>query len=215
MRHYISVLITAILLSLCLLPAPSRAQTTPQATPPQQGASQELQATLDSILNVLLDPRLRDDQHKTQRMGKVSHLFRQRFAERIFCERALGRYWNERTKPQQEEFVLLFTTLLVDTYLERIDGYLSANKNFSQKNITYLGERSAKAYTLVTTDVKLDQTKTIPVLYRMEKINGDWKVTDIALEGISLLKNYRAQFNEIIANAGYEELLKRLQAKQV
>jgi phospholipid transport system substrate-binding protein len=215
MRQYVSVLITAILLGLCLLPALAAAQTTPQATPPQEGATQQLQATLDSILSVLLDPRLREDQHKTQRMGKVSHLFRQRFAERIFCERALGRYWKERTAPEQEEFILLFATLLVDTYLERIDSYLTGNTNFSHKNITYLGERSAKAYTLVTTDVQLDQTKTIPVLYRMEKVDGDWKVTDIALEGISLLKNYRAQFNEIIANAGYDELLKRLQAKQV
>ena len=57
--------------------------------------------------------------------------------------------------------------------------------------------------------------KKIPVLYRMENINNDWKVTDIAIEGISLLRNYRAQFNEIIANAGYDELLKRLKAKQV
>ena len=49
----------------------------------------------------------------------------------------------------------------------------------------------------------------------MENIDEKWKVTDIAIEGISLLRNYRAQFNEIIANAGYDELLKRLQAKQV
>lgn len=210
MRQHASMLITAILLCLFLMPAPAAAQTDPP-----QGATQMLKENLDSILNVLLDPTLRQEQYKAQRMEKVSGLFRQRFASRTFCERALGRHWKERTEAEQEEFILLFTTLLVDTYLGRIDGYLTETTSFSLQNITYLGERTSKAYTLVTTDVQLDGTKKIPVLYRMEMIDEAWKVTDIAIEGISLLKNYRAQFNEIIANAGYDELLKRLKSKQV
>ena len=211
MRHISSVLITAVLLSLFLLPAPAAVL----ASSPQQGATQELKGTLDSILNVLLDPALRQEQYKAQRMEKVQALFRQRFDERSFCIRALGKHWKERTPTEQDEFIILFSKLLVETYLERIDGYLTGTTSFSHQNISYLGERATEGYTLVTTDVQLDGTKKIPVLYRMETIDGTWKVTDIAIEGISLLKNYRAQFNEIIANAGYDELLKRLKAKQV
>ena len=210
MRHHVSTLITAFLLCLFLMPAPATAQPDPP-----QGATQELKETLDAILNVLLDPALRQEQHKAQRMEKVQALFRQRFAERAFCERALGKHWKECTPTEQEEFIILFSNLLVETYLGRIDGYLTGTTSFSHQNITYLGERASEAYTLVTTDVQLNGTKKIPVLYRMENLDGTWKVTDIAIEGISLLKNYRAQFNEIIANAGYAELLKRLKAKQV
>jgi len=211
MRNISSALIAAVLLSLFLLPAPAAVL----ASSPQQGATQELKTTLDAILNVLLDPALRQEQHKAQRMEKVQALFRQRFDERSFCIRALGKHWKERTPTEQDEFIILFSNLLVETYLGRIDGYLTGTTSFSHQNITYLGERATEAYTLVTTDVQLDGTKKIPVLYRMETIDGTWKVTDIAIEGISLLKNYRAQFNEIIANAGYDELLKRLKAKQV
>ena len=148
-------------------------------------------------------------------MEKVSCLFRQRFAERIFCERALGRYWKERTEPEQEEFIHAFQHSFSGDLPWTHRWLPYRNTNFSHKNISYLGERTGKAYTLVTTDVQIDTAKKIPVLYRMESIDGTWKVTDIAIEGISLLKNYRAQFNEIIANAGYDELLKRLKAKQV
>jgi phospholipid transport system substrate-binding protein len=211
MRQHSSMLITAILLCLFLMPAPAAVLAFSQ----QQGATQELKTTLDAILNVLLDPALRQEQHKAQRMEKVQALFRQRFDERSFCMRALGRHWEERSEDERKEFTQLFSDLLVNTYLERIDGYLTGTTSFSHQNITYLGERTSEAYTLVTTDVQLDGTKKIPVLYRMETIDGTWKVTDIAIEGISLLKNYRAQFNEIIANAGYDELLKRLKAKQV
>jgi len=211
MRANSSKIIMAILFCLVLLPASAATQT----EPPQQGATQHLKTTLTDILNVLLDPTLRQEQHKAQRMEKVRELFRQLFAERIFCKRALGRHWKELTQKEQNKFILLFSDLLINTYLGRIDGYLTGNTSFSHQSIAYHGERETKAYTLVTTGVLIDQSKIIPVLYRMETIDGTWKVTDIAIEGISLLRNYRAQFNEIITNAGYDELLKRLKAKQV
>jgi phospholipid transport system substrate-binding protein len=211
MRANVSKIIMAILFSLILLPASAAAQT----EPPLQGATQQLKTTLTDILNVLLDPTLRQEQHKAQRMEKVRALFRQRFAEHTFCMRTLGSQWKKLSKAEQNKFVLLFSDLLINTYLGRIDGYLTGNTSFSHQSIAYHGERATKTYTLVTTGVLIDQSKIIPVLYRMETIDGTWKITDIAIEGISLLRNYRAQFNEIIANAGYDELLKRLKAKQV
>ncbi len=211
MRANLSKLITAILFCLIMLPASAAAQEVTS----QSGAMQQLRITLDSILFILLDPNLKVEQHKSQRMEMVRALFRQHFDELTFCKRALGRHWKERSEAEREEFTQLFSNLLMETYLTRIDGYLNANDAFGRDNVTYLNERTAKNYTLVTTDVQVNQTKKIPVLYRMESIDGNWKVTDIAIEGISMLRNYRAQFNEIIANGSYNELLKRLQAKQV
>lgn len=213
MRHHSRAIITSMLLCLLLLPCLTAAQTQ-SAAPSEAGASSVLKETLDSILSVLLDPPLKKND-PAKRMQTMQDLFRQRFDENTFCERALGRHWKERSQQERDEFVRLFSDLLVSTYLDRIDGYLSANSSFTKDDITYRGERQAKNYTLVTTDVKINPTTAIPVLYRMEKINGDWKVTDIAIEGISLLQNYRAQFNEIIANAGYDELIKRLNDKKV
>lgn len=211
MRRHTSVLIAITMLGFFILPGPAAAQEASS----QPGATQQLKITLDAILHILLDPKLKDEQHKAQRMDMVQALFRQRFDERTFCVRALGKHWKERSETEQKEFVELFSDLLVTTYLERIDGYLNSNDSFSNDDIIYLGERETKKYTLVKTDVKLDGTQKIPVLYRMENIEEKWMVTDIAIEGISLLRNYRAQFNEIIANSGYDELLKRLKAKQV
>jgi len=212
MRHHARAITAAILFSFFLLPGFAAAQTPPPA--PAGGATARLQETLDSILTTLLDPKLKQ-QDPAARMQTVQALFRKRFDEVNFCKRALGRHWNERTEAEQAEFTRLFSDLLMSTYLERIDGYLNVNKTFTHQNISYQGERATETYTLVTTAVQTEPASTIPVLYRMEKINGDWMVTDIAIEGISLLQNYRAQFNEIIANAGYPELLKRLKEKKV
>jgi phospholipid transport system substrate-binding protein len=213
MRNHARTLIAAILVALFMLPGFAAAQT-PSTAASSDGATARLKETLDSILTTLLDPALKQ-QDPAGRMQTVQALFRKRFDEPSFCMRALGKHWKDRTEAERAEFTRLFSDLLMSTYLERIDGYLSSNKTFTHQNINYRGERAAGSYTLVTTDVQIDQTTTIPVLYRMEKINGDWMVTDIAIEGISLLQNYRSQFNEIIANAGYPELLKRLQDKKV
>jgi phospholipid transport system substrate-binding protein len=215
MRTHLSALMTALLTCLLLTaPAALVASSPESASPAEPGATRVVQESLDAILTVLLDPELRKND-PVGRMKTVQALFRQRFHEQLFCQRALGRQWRNLTQEQQAEFVRLFGDLLVTTYLERIDGYLNSNPGFSLNNIAYLSERSTESYTLVSTEVRLDQTVKIPLMYRMEKTDGEWKVTDIALEGISLLRNYRAQFNEIIANAGYDELLKRLRDKKV
>ena len=212
MRRHTLIFIAITMLGIFILPGPAKAQETAAALP---GATQQLKITLDAILDILLDPKLKDEQHKAQRMDMVQALFRQRFDEKTFCVRALGKHWKERSETEQKEFIDLFSDLLVTTYLERIDGYLNSNDSFSTDDVIYLGQRETKKYTLVKTDVKLDEAQKIPVLYRIENIEDKWMVTDIAIEGISLLRNYRAQFNEIIANSGYNELLKRLKAKQV
>ncbi len=215
MRTHVSALMTALLTGLLLtFPAGLVVSSSESASPAEPGATRVVQESLDAILTVLLDPELRKND-PIGRMKTVQALFRQRFHEQLFCQRALGRQWRNLTQEQQAEFIRLFGDLLVTTYLERIDGYLNSNPAFSLNNITYLSERSTESYTLVSTEVQLDQTVKIPLMYRMEKTDGSWMVTDIALEGISLLRNYRAQFNEIIANAGYDELLKRLRDKKV
>jgi len=210
MRYHVRH-VTAAMIVLLLTALPAAAD---QGTVTTAGAATLLKETLDSILTVLLDPQLKQ-QDTAGRMDTVQKLFRQRFAEPTFCKRALGKHWDGLTDEKRTEFVTLFSDLLVTTYLERIDGYLTGNPAFTKNDIIYLGERTTPKYTLVKTDVKVDQATTIPVLYRMEQINDTWMVTDIAIEGISLLKNYRAQFNEIIANAGYEDLIKRLKDKKV
>lgn len=210
MRLHRLLLITAFMIGLAaLLPAGASAQQ-----PAAADAGQAVQQTLGSILDVLLDPQLKAQDPKG-RMQTVQKLFRQRFAEHTFCQRALGRHWEDLSDEKRSEFVQLFSDLLVTTYLERIDGYLTSNPSFTKEDVIYRGERATPKYTLVTTDVMVDQTTKIPVLYRMEKIINTWMVTDIAIEGISLLKNYRAQFNEIIANAGYDDLIRRLREKKV
>jgi phospholipid transport system substrate-binding protein len=103
------------------------------------------------------------------------------------------------------EFVELFKSFLSDRYAERIEGY-------SGQQVVYLSERIEGSYAEVRTELQSDKT-TIPLDYRLLLKEGRWHAYDIIADGVSLVKNYRSQFNKIIRDSSYQELVKKLRER--
>jgi len=173
-----------------------------------------LKGTLDKIIDVLKDPSLKKPGKEDERKNILLKLVKERFDEEAFAMRALGVHWRKRTKEEKQEFVEIFSDLLERTYLKKIDDYLAKAGNFSGKNIVYLNETVKGRYVVVSTKIITGDDAKIPVLYLFTNKQGNWLAVDIAIEGVSLVKNYRAQFKEILANSSFKELITKLKSKK-
>jgi len=173
-----------------------------------------LKGTLDQIIEVLNDPSLKTPDKENERKNILLKLVKERFDEAAFARRALGVHWRKRTKEEKQEFVKIFSDLLERTYLKKIDDYLAKAGNISEKNILYLNETMKGRYVVVETKVITNKDTKIPIHYLFKNKKGNWLACDIAIEGVSLVKNYRAQFKEILASSSFAELIAKLKSKQ-
>jgi phospholipid transport system substrate-binding protein len=169
----------------------------------------EVKATTENILVLLKDPNLQGESKKAERQQLVRAQMEKRFAWDQSARACLGRHWTRRTPEEKTEFTKLFSDFLKETYSDKIATYYN-----DLDKINYQGEKLIDDYAQVklvlTTKAKIDH----PVEYRMQKnASGDWKVYDVVIEGISLVKNYRDQFDAIIAKSSYEELIQEIKAK--
>lgn len=175
------------------------------ALPAHAGApTDSLKQSVDQVVKILSDPALRDK-------PEVRRVEVRKVAESIFdypetARRALGQHWNSRTPPQQQEFVKLFSDLLDRSYTSKIDLYQG-------ERVQYTGETTDGNEATVKTVIAAKNNTDIPIDYRMHLKNGRWVVYDVIIEGVSLVSNYRTQFNKIIQTESYDALVQRLRAK--
>jgi len=174
-----------------------------------------IKGTLNQMIEVLNNPSLKTPDKKNERNDILLQLIKERFDEQEFARRALGSNWRVRTEEEKKEFVDAFSNLLEQTYLDKIDAYLTKAGNFSEKNILYLNETVKGKYVIVSTKILTGENAEIPVLYLLKNKQGSWLVCDVAIEGVSIAKNYRAQFKEILANSSFKELITKLKSKQL
>jgi len=123
------------------------------------------------------------------------------------AKRALGRHWQGRTPAQQEEFVQLFADLLERTYIAKIDFY-------GGEQLQFTGEAVDGEYAVVRGKVITKQRAEVPVEARLHRRDGRWLIYDVIIESVSLVGNYRSQFDRIIRSASYEELVRRLKTRR-
>jgi phospholipid transport system substrate-binding protein len=173
-----------------------------------------LKGTLDQIIDVLNDPSLKTPGKENERRDILLKLVKERFDEEAFARRALGFHWQKRTKEEKQEFVEIFSDLLERTYLNKIDAYLAKAGSFSEKNIRYLNETVKGRYVVVETKVIINKDSEFPIHYLFKNKQGNWLAVDVAIEGVSLVKNYRAQFKEILTHSSFKELIAKLKSKQ-
>jgi len=195
-----------LFLLMVVLPSTTFAESRPVAD--------HLRETLDQIIEVLNDPSLKTPGKENERKNVLLKLVKEIFDEDEFARRALGAHWQERTKEEKQEFVEAFSDLLQSTYLKKIDDYLAKAGSFSGKNILYLNETVKGHYVVVETEIMTDKDTRIPLLYLFKNNQGKWLVCDVAIEGVSLAKNYRAQFAEILAHSSFKELIAKLKSRQ-
>jgi phospholipid transport system substrate-binding protein len=160
---------------------------------------------VNAALSVLTDPALKGDSAKEAKEKKLWEIADAMFDYPGLSKRTLGKSWKKLNPTQQKEFTDLFSKHLGNIYLDRIMAY-------TDEKIVYDKERIKKNKALVYTRV-ITSTKEIPLDYRMVSISGDWKVYDVLIEGVSLVKNYRSQFREMLKNKDPEYLLDTLRKK--
>jgi len=153
----------------------------------------------DAVVKVLEDQSLK----AADRRAAVRKLATEAFDVQETARRALGTHWQQRTPAEREEFVGLFADLLERTYINKIDMYGGERLKFTDEKID--GD-SASVRGKVTTKQGTD----VPVEARLHKKGDRWLIYDVAIENISLISNYRAQFDRIIRTSSYGELVKRL-----
>ncbi|MBF0505229.1 MAG: ABC transporter substrate-binding protein [Nitrospirae bacterium] len=164
--------------------------------------------TTDRVIDILKNKELRRAEKTKERRAAIRKVVSEHFDFEEMAKRSLAQYWRQRTPEERKEFVVLYADLLERTYIRKVESY-------SDEKITYGEESSDSVYAIVKTKIVTKRNVDIPVEYRMEKKSGNWVVYDVIIEGVSLVNNYRNQFNKIIVSGSYEELVKRLKKKQV
>jgi phospholipid transport system substrate-binding protein len=122
-------------------------------------------------------------------------------------KRALAAHWTPLTVGERAEFVELFKSFLSDRYAEKIEGY-------SGQQVFYLSERIEGNFAEVRTELRSSKVE-IPMDYRLHMKDGTWHAYDLVVDGVSLVKNYRSQFEKIIRSSSYQELVRRLRERTV
>jgi phospholipid transport system substrate-binding protein len=166
----------------------------------------QVRQTADKVLAILKDPQLKGESKKNERRDKLKEVIYQRFDFTEMARRSLGSEWRRRSPEEQREFVKLFTGLLERAYLDNIESY-------NGEKFRYLKEQEDNNHAQVDTKIIDNKGQEFSVNYRLHKVNGDWKVYDVVIEDISLVNNYRSQFNRVLATSSYEELVNRMKGK--
>jgi phospholipid transport system substrate-binding protein len=165
----------------------------------------QMRTQIDRAVKVLEDPELR--KHPVQRRTQVRQVANDIFDFQETAKRSLARHWAPRTQAERDEFVGLFADLLERSYIGKIELY-------GGEKIHFLGESIEGEGAVVRTRLVTKQGTEIPIDYRMLRRGDRWLVYDVVIEGVSLISNYRTQFNKIITTSSYEELIKKMKTKQ-
>jgi len=166
----------------------------------------QIKATVDKAVAVLKDPRLKSAVKVKERRDQIKQVLFARFDFTEMAKRALGSNWRRRTSQEQDEFVRLFTDILEAAYADIIESY-------SDEKIVFVNERIDGGFADVGSKIVTQKGEERSIQYKAHLVSNEWKVYDVVAENISLVNNYRSQFNRVIANSSYEELLNRLKDK--
>jgi phospholipid transport system substrate-binding protein len=169
--------------------------------------SDQLKAQIDRVLKVLEDPELKKEAKVKDRRRAVRKIANEIFDFAETARRSLGRHWHARTPAERDEFVQLFSDLLERSYISRVELY-------GGEKIQYLGDSFEGDQAKVQTKLLTKSGSEIPIEYRMHRKSERWLVYDVSIEGVSLIANYRTQFNKIIQTSSYQELVKKMKTKQ-
>jgi phospholipid transport system substrate-binding protein len=166
----------------------------------------QLKSTIDKALEILNDEELRKPENIQKRRELLRQIIHERFDFEEMSKRSLALHWSKRSPEERREFVSLFGDLLERSYIKKIEKY-------SNEKVLYIDESIEDNYAVVKTKVITNKGNEIPINYRLMEVDSKWVIYDVVIEGVSLIKNYRVQFNKIIRTQSYEMLVKRMKNK--
>jgi phospholipid transport system substrate-binding protein len=161
---------------------------------------------VNKILEKLKDPAFKAQPRDAQ-IGEVRKVINEIFDYTELSKRTLGRYWKKFSDAQKKEFITLFSALLENVYADRILAYTHEVIEFGKETELKKG-RVEVASNIITSD-----NKKVPLNYRMILKNDQWRVYDVVIEGVSMVKNYRSQFRQILSKKSPDDLLETLRKK--
>jgi phospholipid transport system substrate-binding protein len=162
----------------------------------------QLQVAVDEILKILQSEELKVPEKKDERNQLVLNVVTDMFDFREMARSSLGQSWNTITPEEQDTFVELFTTLVEQRYIGKIDSY--NNQKVIYKKQLVRGDK-AMVYTVI-----VDKDLEIPIVYRLENNNGKWLINDLKIENVSLIVNYRRDFDSIIRKEQFAGLVEKI-----
>jgi phospholipid transport system substrate-binding protein len=176
-----------------------------QVTRAQAGEpTDKVHQTVDEVLTIVNNKALSSQERRTQ----IRQAVLKRFSFDEMAQRSLAQHWRTLTPQQRQEFVGLFTDLLERSYINRIEGYKAGPQGVHYPKEDINGDQA-----IVHTEITTERGEPVSVDYHLLHKDGDWKVYDIIIEGVSLVNNYRTQFNSIILKDSYAGLIKQMRTK--
>ena len=169
--------------------------------------AEQLLAGIDRVLQVLDDPAMKPEAKAAERRAAIRRIASDIFDIEEISRRTLGRHWQVLTEVERAEFVQAFGDLLKRSYFMKIDGQ-------SVEKIALVGEAIDDDQAIVRTTIKTRQGTEIPVDYHMTRRGDRWRAYDVAIAGVSLVANYRSQFERVIQRTSYQHLVKQVREKQ-
>lgn len=168
------------------------------------GVTSQVKKTVDEVVKIVSDKELKKNDAKRRQLLKKS--ISVIFDYNEMAKRSLGKHWNQRSAAEKKQFSDLFASLLENSYAGKIESY-------NNEKIVYLKETQDGDYAELKSKVVTAKRDEYSLDYRLLNQHGSWMVYDVVIEGVSLVSNYRSQFNKIITSDGYPALVKKLQTK--
>ncbi|MBI3091583.1 MAG: ABC transporter substrate-binding protein [Candidatus Tectomicrobia bacterium] len=164
-----------------------------------------VEASVEEVLRIVSNPDLKGLEKAAERRRQLRQAVSRRFDYTEMARRSLATHWSRRSEPERQEFVDLFSKLLESDYAYKIETY-------SGEKIVVVDQQIDGDYAKVRTAVRLKH-EDVAIDYKMLKEDTDWKVYDVMIEGLSLVNNFRSQFNRIILSSSYDELIKTMRVR--
>lgn len=184
------------LLLLALAVCLGSAQVAPAGEP-----TEAIRNAVNEGVEILKNAKLDNQKQRAEVIDRLRQIVYPLFDFQEMAMRSLGANWRRLNPQQRKEFVTTFTALLEKTYADQIDLY-------NGQKVVYTGESIDGNYAQVESRIIDKNNQNYSVVYRLHQVDGKWRIYDVIAENISLVNNYRAQFNRVIAKSSFEELLR-------
>ncbi len=171
----------------------------------EYGPQDHMRCAVEEIMAILQDDRLSQQAHLEERRQLMLAVVQHHFDFMEMSKRSLAQAWKKRSEAEKKDFVDVFSQLLENTYVKRVEAY-------SEEEVLFLKERVKGKKSIVDTVIRQNDLE-IPINYKMLQKDDDWLVYDVIIEGVSLVQNYRTQFRSIIRKEKYAGLVVRLEEK--
>ena len=179
------------------LPAPSSAG----------GPTEQVRGTVDKVLTIVRSSQPISKAQTEACRAQLVEVIYPRFDFTEMAKRSLGRHWAGRTPEEQREFVKIFAALMGRSYADNIESSAS-------QSVRYMRESEDRNYAQVDTEVVTDKRPPVSINYKLHSVDKEWKIYDLVIEDISVVNNYRSQFDRVIERSSFAELVHSMKEKQ-